>query len=302
MRVLIAGGTGFLGSNLARMLSTAGHEVIVLTRREPRAANQRRWDGRSPDGWASLLAQVDAVVNTTGYGLEHWPWTAAQKRRFEESRVLPGAALVQALKSAERRPHVFVQISGINYYGYSGEGVADESYPAADDFLARLAVRWEAATAPVKNLGVRHVVARSAVVLDANDGLFPLMILPTKLWGGGPLGTGRQAVPWIHIEDEVRALQYLLENDEASGAYNLIAPQATTNEEFMRAAAAALHRPYWFRAPSALLRAALGEMSTLILEGRLSRPKRLQEAGFRFLYPTIETALADLLGKKRRMS
>ena len=297
MRILIAGGTGFLGSSLARSLSGARHEVWILTRRTPQHANEIQWDGRSAGGWANRLAEIDAVVHVTGYGLEHWPWTAAQKRRFVESRVVPGALLASAIENSVRRPKVFIQTSGTNYYGLRGEGVADESSPPADDFLARLAVEWEAATRRIEQLGVRRVVARSAVVLAARGGLFPLMALPVRLMIGGPMGNGRQAMPWIHIDDEVAALQFLIENERAAGAFNLIAPQATSNAQFMREVARALRRPYWFPTPAIALRAVLGEMSDLVLEGRYIRPKRLEELGFRFSYPTIDAALANLFGR-----
>jgi hypothetical protein len=143
-------------------------------------------------------------------------------------------------------------------------------------------------------------VARSAVVLDAHSGLFPLMSLPVRLGAGGPLGDGRQAVPWIHIEDQVRALRFLVENEKASGPFNLIAPDATSNAEFMRAVAKAIGRPYWFHTPSFALRAVLGGMSTLVLDGRYSQPKRLVELGFNFRYPTINSALADLFGQSKK--
>ncbi len=295
MKVLIAGGTGFLGSALSRFLRSSGQEVWVLTRRKPRSDGEIQWDGRSTNGWVNRLNEVEAVINVTGYGLEHWPWSAAQKRRFLDSRVQPAMALAEGIRAAKHRPQVFLQISGITFYGARGEGIADEESPAGDDYLARLSVRWEAASQPVEVLGVRRIVARSAVVLDTRGGLFPLMALPVKLWVGGPLGDGSQAVPWIHLHDEIAAIGFLLERQEAAGAFNLIAPQPTSNAEFMRAVARAMHRPYWFRTPGFLLRTVLGEMSTLVLDGRYSRPGRLNELGFRFRYPTIEAALEDLL-------
>jgi uncharacterized protein len=291
---MIAGGSGFLGSALARSLAATGHEISILTRHAPRNAREIQWDGRSLGAWAERIDQMDAIVNATGYGLEHWPWTASRKKRFLDSRVAPGAILAAAVKAAAHRPRVFLQMSGINRYGLHGEGVADESTPPADDFLAQLTVQWEAATQSVEDLGVRRVVARSAVVLDAHAGLFPLMVLPVRMFAGGPLGDGQQAVPWIHIGDEVAALQFLMENENASGAFNLIAPQPTSNADFMRAVARMLRRPYWFRTPASLLRLSLGEMSVLVLDGRYACPRRFEEFGYKFRYPTIESAMSHL--------
>ncbi len=298
MRVLIAGGTGFLGSALRRSLLSAGHQVQVLTRRQAATPEETHWDGVSPAGWTEVLEESDAVVHLAGYGLEHWPWTARQKQRFIDSRVKPGKALAAAIAAAKRKPRSLVQVSGINYYGAKGEGIADESWPAGDDFLAKLTVQWEEATRPVEQYAVRRALARSAVVLDTQGGLFPLMALPVRLWLGGPLGDGRQAVPWIHLQDEIDALRFLIENKQATGAFNLVAPELTSNAAFMRAIARAMRRPYWFPAPAFALRAVLGEMSTLVLDGRYSAPKRLSELGFRFRYPAIDTALGNLLGRE----
>lgn len=296
MKVLIAGGSGFMGTALTKLLRPAGHKVSILTRKKPNNQDEIYWDGKTIDGWSDHLAEMDAVINLTGYGLEHWPWTKSQKQRFVDSRVIPGAALVSAMRKIQQRPSVFLQISGINYYGTQGDRIADEGFPPADDFLAQLTVKWEAATQPVEEMGVRRVVARSAVVLDSNGGLFPLMALPVRLFIGGPLGGGEQAVPWIHLADQIGAIRFLLEDADANGAYNLISPSQTSNKEFMRAIAKILHRPYWFPTPAIFLKIVLGEMSSLVVEGRYSQPKRLLEAGFHFQYPTIDSALQDLLG------
>ncbi len=192
------------------------------------------WDGKTQAGWAEHISDMDAVVNVTGFGLEHWPWTKSQKQHFLDSRIFPGRALVSAIRNSQHRPRVFLQISGINYYGAQGDAIADEGTPAADDYLAELAVQWEAATQPVEELGVRRVIARSAVVLDSHGGLFPLMALPVRLFIGGPLGSGKQAVPWIHLADQTGALSFLLLNENLSGAFNLISPTPTSNEKFMR--------------------------------------------------------------------
>lgn len=294
MNILIAGGTGFLGSALTASLQADGHRITILTRQKPRAANHIQWDGQSADGWGRIVNEMDALINLSGYSLDHGPWTTQRKRQFEDSRVLSSRALVSAVAGAGRRPSVYLQTSGINYYGLRGDVVADESTPPGDDFLARLGVVWEAATQPLEQLGVRRVICRSAVVLHGSKGLFPLMKLPVNLFFGGRFGDGRQAMPWIHIVDEINAMKFLLAHKTASGAFNLISPAQTSNAEFMREIAQALHRPYWFHMPTFLLRLALGEMSVLLTEGRYSQPKRLLELGFKFEYDILQDALANL--------
>ena len=294
MKVLIAGGLGFLGTALTNSLEQDGHSVFVLTRSNPSLPNQIQWDGRTTEGWGNRVNEMDAVVNLTGYGLEHWPWTKRQKKRFLDSRVLPGLALVSAIKDSSRRPRVFVQISGINRYGLRNEGIADESTPPADDFLAQITVGWEDATKSVEELGVRRIIVRNAPVLARRGGLFPLMALPVQLFFGGRFGDGKQATPWIHIDDYVSAIRFLLENENARGPFNLTAPTPTSNADFMRIVAIQLKRPYWFHLPAFLLRIPLGEMSVLLTEGSYSQPKRLLEIGYKFQFPTLEDAVRDI--------
>jgi uncharacterized protein (TIGR01777 family) len=296
--VLIAGGTGFLGTALTNSLSAAGHELWILTRRSPKRPNQVQWDGKTATGWGHLINEMDAVVHLTGWGLEHWPWTKRQKEKFINSRVVPGRALVSAIQKASRRPPVFVQTSGINYYGLRGEGIADESTMPAGDYLARLTVQWEDATKSTEELGVRRVITRNAVVLDGRRGLFPLMALPMKLLFGGRFGSGEQMTPWIHLTDYARAVLFLMEEKSAFGPYNLIAPNPVTNAEFMHTIAQVLHRPYWFHVSSFLLQLVLGEMSLLLTEGRASGPKRLIELGFAFRFGNLREAMEDVLIRK----
>ncbi|MFH1185576.1 MAG: TIGR01777 family oxidoreductase [Chloroflexota bacterium] len=301
MRVLIVGGRGFLGGALRRQLRASGYEVIVLTRAKSTRRDEIHWDGAGRGDWMAAVGEADAVINACGYGLEHWPWDAAKKRRFVGSRVEPGFALAKAVAQSSRRPRVFIQFSGINRYGLGG-AAADETTPAAGDFLAQLTVGWEAATQSVEAFGVRRVVVRNAIVLDAHQGLFPLMSLPAKLFVGGRLGSGGQAVPWIHLTDHVRAVQHLLEDRQASGAFNLVSPVPTTNAEFMEATCKALRRPFWLHMPAFALRLALGEMGVLVLAGRPSQPIRLLNMGFRFAFPTIDLALQDLFSSHKAQS
>lgn len=298
MKVLIAGGSGFLGTALRNSLLKDGHDVFILARRAPRNPSEIQWDGNTTDGWGHVVNEMDAVVNLTGFGLEHWPWTRRQKQKFLDSRVLPGRALASAIQKASHRPRVFLQTSGINRYGLRGEGLANESTPPADDFLAQLTVPWEDATKPVEELGLRRVIFRNAVVLGRKGGLLPLMTLAPRLFFGGRFGGGNQAMPWIHLVDHTNALRFLLDHENAHGAFNLISPEPTSSAEFMRAIAKALHRPYWFHVPKFLLRLILGEMSILLTEGRYSQPKRLIELGFRFQFGKLEDAMEDLLVRK----
>ena len=297
MKVLVAGGSGFLGTALINSLKRDNHKVITLTRRPPQNPDQIQWDGKTMEGWGYLVNEVDAVAHLTGFGLEHWPWTPTQKQKFIDSRVIPGLTLASAIQNASRPPKVFLQSSGVNRYGLRGQGIADESTLPGEDFLAQMTVPWESVSEPIEALGVRRIVTRNAVVLAKRGGLFPLMALPTRLFFGGRFGNGKQAVPWIHLTDHISAVHFLLENEKARGAYNLIAPAPTSNADFMRAIAKALHRPYWFHTPAFLLKMILGEMSNLLTEGRYSQPKRLIELGFQFRFGRLEAAMEDLLAR-----
>lgn len=294
MNILIAGGSGYLGSALVKSFLADGHAVHILTRgaQVHAGAHAVKWDAKTTQGWGHLVNEMDVVIHLAGKTLASWPWTAAIKRAFHDSRVLPGLALAEAIRNADRRPGIFVQQSGINYYGLRGD-LADESTPPAEDYLAQLAVQWEDATKSLEDLGMRRILLRTAPVLG-RGGLLPLMALPVRLFFGGPLGSGDQAMPWIHIEDWVGAVRFLIANENASGAYNLIAPTPTSNAEFNKTLAEALHRPYWFPVPAFLMRTFLGEMSVLILDGRFSQPKRLLESGFKFQFAGPREALTDL--------
>jgi uncharacterized protein len=301
MRILIAGGTGMIGRVLVTGLLADGHEVWVLTRnlhkaRLPEGARLVAWDGRTSRGWGELAGQVEAVVNLVGERISKWPWTPARKRRFWDSRVEGGQALVQAIQAADRPPRLLLQASGVNYYGFQNQAPLSEQAGPGEDFMAELSQAWEASTLPVERLGVRRVILRSGVVLSARDGILPLMLLPARLWAGGRLGRGTQGLPWIHLEDEVGAIRFLLQNPHASGPFNLTSPTPISSAEFLRTAAAALHRPFWLHIPAWALRLALGEMATLILDGAYLYSGKLQGLGYHFRFGTAEQALRDLLG------
>ncbi|MGD8404542.1 MAG: TIGR01777 family oxidoreductase [Anaerolineales bacterium] len=300
MKVLIAGGSGFMGKHLIESLIADSHQVWVLSRNPNQTINGVQvvgWDGKTTDDWGHLVEEMEAVVNLSGLSLYNWPWTKSKKQQFLDSRVEPGRALATAIKNASHRPDVFIQISGINYYGLRGEGVADESAPPGDDYLSQLTVAWEESTRSVEEVGVRHVVCRTAVVLARDAILLWLMALPVRLFIGGPIGRGDQALPWIHIDDQIGAIRFLMENPNAKGPFNLIAPQTTTNAEFMHTLAKVLRRPYWFHTPEFLMRLALGEMSLLVTEGHFSSPEHLFEIGYNMRYTDLAEALRDIFKK-----
>jgi hypothetical protein len=302
VNILIAGGTGLLGTALTASLLADGQRIWVLTRRDPQSRpggeglTWVHWDGFSPRGWMGLVDHMDGVVNLTGESLAEWPWTRGRKQRFWDSRVLAGQALSQAILAASGRPNVFIQISGINHYGPRGP-LADESTPPGSDYLAHLTLAWEAATASVEDLGIRRCVLRLGVVLSAQGGLLPLMSLLTRFYLGGRLGSGKQALPWIHLADVVGVLRYLLETKSANGAYNGVAPEQVDNASFTRALSQIVLRPYWLHLPAPVLRLVLGEMAVLVVEGRPVSPTRLSRAGYAFQFPLLEPALRDLLGQ-----
>lgn len=300
MRVLVAGGTGFIGSALVQALRGDGHAVTILTRspekaRLPDGVRAAGWDARSAAGWGHLMEETDAVVNLVGENLGGGLWTAKRKQRIRDSRVNAGIAISEAIQAANHRPAVLVQSSGIGYYGFSGDTFVDENSPAGSDFLAQVSVAWEDSTRAVEDLGVRRVVTRNSLVLHGSEGIFPLVLLPFRLFVGGPVGSGRQWFPWIHLDDAVQAILFLLKNDAASGVYNFCAPDPVTNARLGKTIARVMRRPYYLPVPAFAMKAVLGELSTLVLEGQRAVPARLQELGYIFRFPTLEGALLDLL-------
>ncbi len=302
MRVLITGGTGLIGSALIRSLRDSNSEITVLTRSPDRhqglmqsGVRLVRWDGETAEGWGHLVSQVDAVVNLAGEGIADGRWSTARKERIRESRVRAGNALVSAIGDAESVPKTLIQSSAVGYYGPGADEIMTEQTSPGEDFLANVCSEWEASTAEVEAMGVRRVVIRTGVVLSSDGGALPRMTLPFRLFAGGPLGSGKQYFPWIHIADEVAAIRFLMENERASGPYNLAAPNPPQNREFVRDLGRAMGRPSLLPTPSFALQALFGEMSTVLLDGQRAVPARLQEDGYAFIFPETVAALRDLV-------
>ena len=301
-RVLITGGSGLVGRAATDELTDAGYDVVVLSRSPetvqglPPGARAAGWDAESADGWWELAEGAAGIVHLAGENIGEGPWTEAKKRRIRESRVRSSEAVLEAVRRAESPPRFLLQASGIDYYGDTGDRVATEEDPPGEGFLPELAVEWESVIRPVEDLGVRRVLLRSAMVLAREGGALPKLALPFRLFVGGPVGSGDQWVPWIHLADEAGAIHFLAEHDGASGPFNLTAPNPVTNRELAREVGRALGRPSFLRAPAIALHAALGEMADMLLGSNRALPAKLERHGYRFRFPTLREALTDLYG------
>jgi uncharacterized protein (TIGR01777 family) len=302
MRVIILGGTGFIGAALARLLAGQGHEILVPSRSPAKvlrvlgpAAAGLPFDGVSGAGWAASIDARTAIVNLAGENIADGRWTPLKRRRILESRLDAGAAVMDALRQAREKPAVLVQGSAVGYYGARGAEPVDESAPAGRGFLAEVAARWEDSTSGAEALGVRRIVVRTSMVLGPGGALAKM--LPAFRWGlGGPLGSGRQPVPWIHLDDEVGAIAHLLTAPGLSGPFNLAAPEALDSRGFARALGRALGRPAALPAPAFALRLLLGRMADeVLLSGANASPTRLLAAGYAFRHPTLAAALDAVL-------
>lgn len=301
MRVLITGGTGFIGRELAASLTDDGHTAVLLSRRPeqvtglPAGVRAERWDGRTDEGWSSFADGADAIVNLAGENIGAGRWTTERKERIRQSRLNAGRAVVETVTRVTRKPRVVIQASAVGYYGPRGPEQIPEETPAGQDFLAQVCLDWEASTVPVEALGVRRAIIRTGVVLSKRGGALPRMMLTFRFFMGGRLGNGRQWVPWIHMKDEVRAIRFLIENESASGAFNLTAPHPVTNAEFAHTLGRQLNRPSFIPAPAFALRTLFGEMATILLDGQRAVSQRLPPLGFDFEFPELGPALRDLL-------
>lgn len=297
MRVALTGATGLIGGHLARALIARGDEVVALVRGESsgiEGARDVHWDPADGALPAGALDGVDAVVNLAGAPLAGRRWTADRKRRIRESRTVTTRLVVDAL-AADGAPRVLVNGSAVGFYGNAEEPV-DETAPAGSDFLADTCVAWEREALRARDHGVRVALIRTGLVLAREGGILPTVARPVKLFAGGPLGGGRQWMPWIHIDDEVGLLLMLLDRDEAAGPFNGSAPEPVQQREFVRILGDVLGRPAVVPAPAVAIRLALGEMAVLALEGQRAVPAAALAAGYRFAHTDLEEALRDLYG------
>lgn len=306
MNILITGGSGLIGRRLAASLAAEGHQVTILSRNPesvsglPAGVQAVGWDGRTVTGWQTHADAADAIVNLAGASIKgegFLPsrWTPKRKQLILESRVQAGQAVMEALRAATPKARTLLQASAVGYYGPHGSEPVAEDAPAGADFLAGVCQQWEASTQEAESLGVRRVVLRTGLPLTLEGGAFPLLVLPFRLFAGGWFGDGRQYYPWIHIEDYLAALRFLLTKDHTKGIFNISAPYPLPNREFAATLGRVLRRPSWLPTPRFAMQLALGEVSTVVLDGQRAVPMRLLQAGFNFTYPELGPALQDLL-------
>ncbi|MEI6667918.1 MAG: TIGR01777 family oxidoreductase [Acidobacteriota bacterium] len=304
MRILIAGGSGFLGTPLTAALTAAGHEVIIVSR-QPVGTSAgpvgrvitEAWPHEHAAGrWASDRGPFDAIINLAGASIGDVRWSPARKALLVSSRINTTRTLVTLVEHATPRPALLINASAVGFYGNCGEQTLTEEAPAGSDFLATLCRDWEAAAQTARHASTRVVLLRTGLVLDTHGGALARMLLPFKLGVGGPFGSGRQYVSWIHRDDWVRLVVWLLGASGVDGPVNAVSPLPVTNADFAAALGRAMHRPSALPAPAFALKAALGEMAEpLLLFSQRVLPARATRAGWVFQHPTLDGALAHLL-------
>lgn len=297
MHILLTGGTGLIGRALCRQWSQQGHQLTVWSRSPQRVA---ALCGASVRGIGRLdeLAEepLDAVVNLAGAPIADRPWTRKRKNLLWASRITLTEQLLAWLEGRVQKPRLLLSGSAVGWYGDGGEReLHEDSPPVREDFGAQLCGAWEETAQRAEALGMRVVLIRTGLVLARDGGMLKRLLPPFKLGLGGPLGNGRQWMSWIHLADQIALIDFLLQQERASGPYNACAPQPVRNREFARALGRALHRPALLPAPAFVLRVALGELSGLLLGGQRALPVRLLDAGFRFRFTDLDAALEDLL-------
>jgi len=306
VKIIVTGATGFIGKPLVESLAADGHEVIALTRSERKgretlgeSVTVAEWDGATAAGWGHLMDGADAIINLAGENIAAVRWTKGKKDRIKQSRLHAINGLAEAVRQAQNKPQLVIQASAVGYYGSRGEEELTENSPPGSGFLPEFNVEWEKSAKVFRDLGLRVTWLRTGLVLGRGGGLLSQLTVPFKFFVGGPIGDGRAWAPWIHLDDEIAAIRFLLAREDLDGAFNLTASQPERMKDLCRTLGKVMKRPSWLPFPAFAARALMGELADeLLLVSVRVLPKRLEEAGFEFKYTDLEAALIDLMGKK----
>ena len=304
MRIIVTGGTGFIGRALVDQLLTNKHIVTVLSRNAtdarvllPTPATCINWDPRSNDIWSNVFHDADAVINLAGEPIADKRWTEARKELLWDSRISTTKAVVKALWTHATKPCVLVNASGIGYYGASDDRLLDEGAPRGTGYLADLCLEWEKEAMRAAVFGTRVVILRTGMVLEADGGALAKMLFPFKMYAGGPIMPGNQWVSWIHRRDHIGLIEYALRMAMVSGPINAVAPEPVTMTTFSEVLGGVLHRPSWLPIPGIALNLLLGELGSLMTTGQRVIPAKALAEGYTFQYPTLEPALRAVFNR-----
>lgn len=296
MHILLTGGTGLIGRGLCRHWLDQGHRITVWSRKPgdvPRLCGASVRGIAHPDELGH--ERIDAVINLAGAPIADRPWTRKRKMLLWDSRITLTEQLITWLERREQKPAVLISGSAVGWYGDGGERELDEtSPPVSEDFASRLCIAWEETAQRAEAVGIRVVLLRTGLVLAREGGMMQRLLPPFKMGMGGPIGNGRQWMPWVHYDDQIAAIDFLLNREDAQGPYNACAPSPVRNREFAKTLAGVLHRPAFMPMPAVALRVLMGELSILLLGGQRARPNRLLEAGFTFRFTDLRAALENL--------
>lgn len=300
-KIVITGASGLIGTKLTKTLINRGDHVYILTRDKnktkniiPGATEYIKWDYVKPDAWAGHMNNKDAVIHLAGANISGKRWTAHYKEIILKSRELSTKNLVNVISLIPNKPKSFICASGVNYYGDSGDQLLTEEEGPGNDFLANVCKIWETEAEKVEKAGIRRISIRTGVVLTPEEGALKKMLLPFKLFVGGPLGSGSQWFPWIHIDDIVNIYIYLLDNENLIGAFNACSPNMITMNEFAKNLGKVLHKPSFFKVPEFVLNLTAGEVAEIITASLKVIPKKLLEHGYKFKFVNLKDALTDL--------
>jgi uncharacterized protein (TIGR01777 family) len=296
MKLVIAGASGFIGSALCSRLLDKGHVLTLLTRVTPRDASTAtkrwlQWTPGTPGAWEAGVDGADGVINLAGEPIAAKRWTGRQKQKILTSRIETTNSLVEAIRKAKQKPGFLINASAVGYYGPRGDETVTEEAGAGKDFLSSVCREWEEEAKKAESLGLRVIRVRTGIVLGRGGGALAKMVPPFKFFVGGPLGSGTQWMSWIHLEDEVGLMLYLIEHSQATGPFNATAPNPVRMKEFCQVLGQVMGRPSWAPVPAFILRLALGELAEMLLTGQRVIPAAAQRLGYQFRYANLDAAL-----------